>query len=412
MSHATNPLRSRRRARAVGFRRFLASTLMVAATLAAVPASANFQAFLDRLWVDASARGVPRPVFDRAFAGIQPDPAVIELTKKQAEFTETTAGYLAKRVSDLRIEKGRKMAAEWAPVLAQIEQRFGVDRHVVLSVWGNETNYGGYLGGHSVIRALATLSYAGYRGDFFRKELLNALDILAQGHVAPENMVGSWAGAMGHTQFMPSSFKALAVDMTGDNRRDIWTSIPDALASTANYLKRSGWRGGETWGYEVELPPGFDYDRAKKLGTQPISAWQSLGARRPGGQSFPRATDKAWLIAPARSEGPAILALPNFKVIKRYNNSDKYALAVGHLADRIRGAGSFVTPWAPDQYLALKDRQELQALLSRRGYPVGSPDGRIGGQTIDAIRAFQMASGMPADGNPTPGVLQRLRTGQ
>jgi membrane-bound lytic murein transglycosylase B len=378
-------------------------------SLWAAPASANFQTFVQGLWPAAEKRGVPRAVFKSAFDGMTPDPDVLGLARKQPEFKSTSAQYLAKRVSALRIEKGRAKLKEWEDVLAHIEASFGVDRYVVLSVWGNETNFGGYLGGHNALRAMATLAYSGYRADYFRKELLNALDILAQGHTVPQNMVGSWAGAMGHTQFMPSSFKAYAVDVTGDGRRDIWTTIPDALASTANYLKVHGWRPGETWGYEVILPPGLNASKAKAMGTVTLAQWQKLGVVRANGQPFPRPTDNARLLLPGGAGGPAILALPNFRVIKRYNNSDNYALAVGYLSDRIRGGDPWVTPFPIDQLLSEAERLEMQKLLKNRGFPISKVDGQLGHETRSAIFAFQSETGTAADGLPTPDVLQRLR---
>ncbi len=371
-----------------------------------LPALADFQGFVRGLWPQAQARGVPKSVFDAAFTGMKPDPKVMELTRKQPEFKSTSAQYIVRRVSALRVEKGIGKAREWDHVLGHIEASFGVDRNIVLSVWGNETNFGGYLGGHNVLQALATLAYHGYRADYFRKELLNALDILAKGHTTPENMVGSWAGAMGHTQFMPSSFKAYAVDVTGDGRRDIWTTIPDALASTANYLKVHGWRPGETWGYEVVLPRGFP---AKKGATATLADWQKRGVRRANGQNFPRPGDTGRLLMPSGPSGPVFLTLHNFRVIKRYNNSDNYALAVGMLADRIRGGGPLVTPWPLDQVMSQKEREEVQQLLNAKGYPAGPVDGKFGPQTRDAIRAFQAATDTAVDGNYTPDVLDRLR---
>jgi membrane-bound lytic murein transglycosylase B len=385
----------------------LKRAVLVAALCAPFPAQANFQSFVQGLWPDAHRRGVSRQLFDATFRGMTPEPEVIALTKKQPEFRSTSAQYIVKRASELRVEKGREKAKEWDHVLDHIEATFGVDRYIVLSVWGNETNFGGFLGGHSAIRAMATLAYHGYRASYFRKELLNALEILAEGHTDPEHMIGSWAGAMGHTQFMPSSFKAYAVDITGDGRRDIWTTIPDALASTANYLKVHGWRPGETWGYEVILPPGL---ASQKGATATLAEWQRRGVRRPDSKPFPRPGDKGRLFLPGGPFGPAFLVLPNFRVIKRYNNSDNYALAVGHLADRIRGAGDFVTPWPLDQLMSQDERKEVQTLLTRSGYPVGAIDGKFGPKTRDAIRAFQADTGTAVDGRYTPDVLERLRT--
>lgn len=373
-------------------------------------ARADFPRFVERLWSDAQARGVPRPVFQKAFAGVTPDPKIMELTRRQAEFRESPARYLSKRVSSFRIENGQKRAAEFQRQLAEIERQYGVDRYVVLSVWGNETNYGGFMGGHKVITALATLTYNGYREDFFRKELLNALVILAQGHTTPDNMIGSWAGAMGHTQFMPSSFKAYAVDFTGDGRRDIWTTIPDALASTANYLKKHGWRPGETWGYEVEVPAGFNVAAGEKRRAMTLAEWQRLGVKRVHGKGFPRAGDTATMFAPSGASGPIFLTLPNFRVIKRYNNSNLYALAVGHLADRIRGGEDFAGAWPIGDLLSPPETEELQKLLTRRGYSVGTIDGRVGPQTRGAIEAFQTAENIRVPGDPSMAVLERLRS--
>jgi membrane-bound lytic murein transglycosylase B len=387
----------------------LTRAVLVAALMWPLPALADFAGFLEGLWPAAQKRGVPRAVFNAAFAGMTPEPDVLPLAKKQPEFRQNSAQYLVKRVSQLRVDKGVAKAKEWGEILGHIEATYGVDRYVVLAVWGNETNYGGFLGGHNALRAMATLAYRGYRADYFRKELLVALDILAQGHTTPDNMVGSWAGAMGHTQFMPTSFNAYAVDITGDGRRDIWTTIPDALASTANYLKVHGWRPGETWGYEVILPPGFNAAQGKAMGAVSIAQWQKLGVTRANGKPFPRATDSGRLLLPAGPTGPAILVLPNFRVIKRYNNSDNYALAVGHLADRIRGGGAFVTPWPIDQLLTEPERVEIQALLNKRGFSVGPPDGKLGHGTREAIRAFQSSTGTAVDGQPTPDVLERLR---
>jgi membrane-bound lytic murein transglycosylase B len=390
-------------------RAVLAAVLFWPSLLWAGPASANFQSFVQSLWPAAQKRGVPASVFKAAFDGMTPDPDVVGLAHKQPEFKSTSAQYLAKRVSALRIEKGRTKLKEWDEVLAQIEATYGVDRFVVLAVWGNETNFGGFLGGHNALRAMATLAYSGYRADYFKKELLAALDILAQGHTVPENMVGSWAGAMGHTQFMPSSFKAYAVDVTGDGRRDIWTTIPDALASTANYLRVHGWRRGETWGYEVILPSGLNASRAKAMGTVSLAHWMKLGVVRANGQAFPRPADTARLVLPGGAGGPALLVLPNFKVIKRYNNSDNYALAVGYLSDRIRGGDPWVTPFPIDQLLSENERVEMQKLLKKRGFPISKLDGQVGAETRSAIYAFQNETGTAADGMPTPDVLQRLR---
>ena len=357
---------------------------------AAAQSQAQFDAFVARLKPEALRAGVAAATFDRAFRGLGPDREAIVKSRAQPEFRQTLAQYVDTRVSDTRIAAGRQNYQQWADALARIERAYGVDRHVVLAVWGIETNYGGTMGNHNVVEALATLACCqSRRPDFFRRELIGALQILQQGHVAPENMVGSWAGAMGHTQFMPTSFKAYAADGDGDGRRDIWTSVPDALASTANYLRKHGWRSGLSWGYEVE--PG--------------------GSRRVTGGAVPAGADKRF--APAGPNGPTFLLTANFRVIKRYNNADSYALAVGHLADRIRGGGPFATAWPNhDKALDQKERLELQALLSRHGYSVGEPDGKIGPATRDAIISFQGKKGLPRDGYAGVSLLRMLRTGR
>ncbi|KKB12330.1 lytic transglycosylase [Devosia geojensis] len=389
------------------------ATLAMAAVMALSSTGAslaNSAAFVAGLWPDAQAMGVSRQAFDASFAGYQPLSKVMELTRRQPEFTQTVADYIGKRITDAQVSKGRSMRAEWAQTLAAVSARYGVQAEVILAIWGMETNFGGYMGGNNTIHALATLTENGYRADFFRRELLTALRIVSDGHVAPQNMVGSWAGAMGHTQFMPTSFMQYAVDYNGDGRKDIWNSVPDALASTANYLRAHGWRAGETWGYEVRLPRGFDFARAEAMGTASLGQWQQLGVARASGRAFPRPTDQARLYLPAGGDGPAFLVLPNFDVIKRYNNSNSYALAVGHLADRIIGGGGFVTSWpAGDFALNREQRTQLQSLLARRGYDVGTPDGVVGPRTRAAIIAFQRQAGLTPDGFASGRLLRALQ---
>ncbi|MCR6636147.1 lytic murein transglycosylase [Devosia sp.] len=376
----------------------------------AVPAHANSADFVRGLWPDAQAIGVSRQAFDASFASYSPISKVMELTRKQPEFSQTVQQYIDKRVTAAQASKGAAMRGEWAQTLGGAQQRFGVQPEVVLAIWGMETNFGGFMGGNNTIHALATLTENGYRADFFRKELLTALRIVSDGHIAPNQMVGSWAGAMGHTQFMPSSFMRYAIDYNGDGRKDIWNSVPDALGSTANYLNAFGWRPGETWGYEVKIPSGFDFAQAGQIEKAPLSQWQQMGISRVSGRAFPRAGDVARLYMPAGASGPAFLLLPNFDVIKRYNNSDSYALAVGHLADRIIGGGDFATPWpAGDYALSKAQRTELQSLLSRAGYDVGTLDGVVGPKTRAAVMAFQARAGLPADGHVSGLLLDRLK---
>jgi len=391
--------------------RATAMALALAVSLTGVaPAFANSADFVRRLWPLAEQRGVSRSAFESAFAGYNYMPKVMELTKKQPEFSQTVQQYVDRRVTAAQAQKGQAMRREWAQTLAGSEQRWGVQPEIVLAVWGMETNYGGFMGGEHTIHALATLTEGGYRPDFFREELLTALRIVSDGHVSADNMMGSWAGAMGHTQFMPSSFMAYAVDYNGDGRKDIWNSVQDALGSTANYLDKHGWRPGETWGYEVKLPNGFDFARARQAERAPLSQWQAMGIQRVSGRPFPRGSDVGRLYMPAGANGPAFLLLHNFDVIKRYNNSDSYALAVGHLADRIIGGGSFATPWPSGDYaLSKAQRAELQNLLNRNGFDVGTPDGVIGPKTRAAVIAYQSRRGLPADGYISGRLLDRLK---
>ena len=313
---------------------------------AAAAAAENFDAFVQSLWPDARAHGVSRDTFDAAFRGVTPDPGVIEKTRTQAEFRKTVGQYLETAVSDKRIALGREKYAAYERWLAKAEDHFGVDRYVVMGVWGLETKYGTYMGDDYVVRSLATLAYARYRGTYFRTELIRALVILQEGHVDPAHMIGSWAGAMGQTQFMPSNFKPFAVDFESHGRRDIWTSVPDAVGSTANFLKKHGWIAGETWGYEVLLPAGF----AGGPATAPFPAWAGRGVVRADGGEMP-GRGAASLLRPAGPNGPAFLVTHNFKVIKSYNNSTAYALGVGLLGDRIAGWGPLKGRW-PDATVA------------------------------------------------------------
>ena len=308
----------------------------------------SFDAFVGSLWPQAKARGVSRATFDIAFRGVAPDPSVLEKTRKQAEFVKPVGEYLGKAVSDNRVQRGRSRAGEFKSALERIDRAYGVDPYIVLGVWGMETNFGSFSGDNYVIRALATLAHAGYRGEFFKKELLTALQILEQRHVAREQFMGSWAGAMGQTQFMPSSFKAYAVDFNGDGHKNIWTDIPDALASTANYLKKHGWIAGETWGYEVRVPSDFDASNHGPTQYRDFSAWAREGVVRADREAMPK-SGRAALLTPAGANGPAFLVTPNFKVIKTYNNSTSYALGVALLGDRIAGGPGVIGRWPSTQ---------------------------------------------------------------
>ncbi len=309
------------------------------------------------------------------------------------------------------------MLAQYRPVLDRIEQAFGVDRHILVAIWGMESSYGEALSNpkivKGVIRSLATLAYADpRRGKFGRQQLIATLKILERGDVSLAGLTGSWAGAMGHTQFIPTTYQAYAVDFDGDGRRNVWTSPVDALASAANYLRESGWLAGKTWGYEVVLPGNFDYRIADDDAARPLAEWARLGVVRPRGEGFPRPDDKAVLLAPAGARGPAFLLLRNHFVIKRYNNATAYAIGVGHLADRLRGGGAFVQAWpSSDRPLNAAELAELQEHLARVGLYEGLIDGKIGPRSRAAIRAYQSGRGMVADGFAGLQLLETLRSG-
>jgi lytic murein transglycosylase len=373
-------------------------------------AAADFQRCINDLQAPASRRGISRASFIRHTAGLTPDLRLMDLMDSQPEFTKAVWDYLEALVNEERIAKGREMLAAHRATFDAVERAYGVDRHILVAVWGVETKYSAMAGTRPVVRSMATLACIGRRQDYFRGEFFAALEILERNDVKPENLKGSWAGAFGPTQFMPSTYMQFAVDFDRDGHRDMVGSVPDAMASTANYLRRSGWRPGETWGYEVALPRGFDYllaDRAREL---TIAQWERLGVRRAGGRAFPRSGERAYLAVPAGAKGPAFLMLNNFRVILKYNPAEAYALAIGHLADRLRGGGPFVQPWPRHEtVLSRSERHELQERLAARGFEVGEPDGRLGSKTRVALRQFQASAGMTPDGFASGTILTRLR---
>ena len=373
-------------------------------------AAADFGNCLEGLWPDAARRGVTRENFERLTAGLTPDLRIMDLLDAQPEFTKSPWDYLDALVSDERIARGRELLAQYASVFDAVERNYGVDRHIVAAIWGVESNYGTMGGDRPVIRSTATLACVGRRRDYFREEFLSALEILQRGDIAPERLVGSWAGAFGPTQFMPTSFKRYAVDFDHDGRRDVVDSIPDVIASTANNFKIDGWVSGQSWGYEVVLPPNFDYLLADRSRQMTMRQWQDLGIRRAGVLAFPRPGERAYLLLPAGARGPSFLMLPNFHVIMKYNPAEAYALAIGHLADRLRGGGPLVQSWPRDErVLTIAERYELQQLLARRGFDVGEPDGLLGPRSRIAIRNFQASSGQTPDGFASSALLDRLR---
>jgi membrane-bound lytic murein transglycosylase B len=373
-------------------------------------AAAEFGNCIAALWPQAERRGVTRANFDRYAAGLAPDLSIMDLLDAQPEFTKSPWDYLDLLVNDDRIARGRELLAQYAAVFAAVERSYGVDRYVVAAIWGVESNYGTMGGDRSVLRSTATLACVGRRRDYFREEFLSTLEILQRGDVAPDRLVGSWAGAFGPTQFMPTSFKRFAVDFDGDGRRDVVDSIPDVIASTANNLKMDGWASGQSWGYEVVLPPNFDYLLADRSHQMTVGQWEALGIKRAGERPFPLLSARAELLLPAGARGPAFLMLQNFHVIMKYNPAEAYALAIGHLADRLAGGGPFIQSWPRDERaLSITERYELQQLLARRGFDVGTPDGLLGPRTRVAIRNFQVATGQIPDGFASSLVLDRLR---
>lgn len=397
----------------------LTAACAVSAPVATAPAPAaraapaqpgeSFTAWRAGFRARALAAGVSAATFDAAFDGVAPNARVLELDSFQPEFARPIWDYLDSAVSATRVANGRLQAAEKADALKRIEARYGVDAPVFLAIWGVESAFGANYGDIPVIEALATLAYEGRRRAFGEEQLLAALRILDAGDVTPGRMVGSWAGAMGHTQFIPTSFEAYAVDFTGDGRRDLWSADAlDALASTANYLSRFGWTLGAPWGVEAALPGGFDHALADER-RRPTADWRALGVTRIDGAPLEDHGDAA-LILPAGARGPAFIVYPNFFVIKRYNNATSYALAVGHLADRIAGGGPFVSPWPRgERALSRGEKEEMQARLTQLGFDTRGADGVVGPDTRAAIRAWQGARGLPADGFDSAALLEALR---
>ena len=388
---------------------------MVAALMllvSAVPSTRadDFQAWVARFWPTAKAAGITRQTYDLAFKGMTPDPKVVEAANFQPEYVKPIGEYIDRVVSDKRVETGKTKLVENKALLDVIEKRYGVDRHIVVAIWGVESNFGTQPGDMNVIRSLATLIYTGTKAKFAKPQLIMALKILQHGDVSYEAMNGSWAGAMGHTQFIPTTYQSYAVDYDGDGKRDIWNDVPDALASTASYLKVSGWRPGESWGYEVSLPKGFNPAKVSEATSKTLADWGKLGLVRANGAPYPRPSDRATLFAPAGTNGPAFLVLNNFRAILHYNVAKSYALAVGHLSDRLRGEGPFVHSWPTDEtHLSFDQRMELQRLLVAKGLMTGDPDGVIGPATLEALKTYQRANKLPVDGFPSQTLLQMLR---
>jgi len=365
-------------------------------------------AFSDR----AIAAGISQATLTRAFDGVSLNQRVIERDSNQAEFSRTLWAYLDGAASAARVANGRAALAEWRQTLTAIERDYGVEAEIVTAIWGLESAYGSFRGDVEILEAMATLAYQGRRREFFETQLLAALEIIEAGDISPDNMRGSWAGAMGHTQFMPTSFLEYAVDRDGDGRRDIWGDNPtDALASTAQYLSANGWVYGQPWGLEVVLPEGFDYTQSGELVHQNAAYWNDVGVRLPGGGRVPE-NGPISILLPGGHDGIALAIFENFHVIEAYNPADAYVIGVGHLADRIAGGDAFIGSWPRgDRALRKDERFELQRLLTEAGFSTQGIDGVVGPLTIQAVRQYQVAEGLVADGYASVDLLRRLRRG-
>jgi lytic murein transglycosylase len=378
------------------------------------PVSREVQAGMDA-WVvsflpRARAAGISQATLDRTMRDVPFNPEVIERSNNQAEFKKSIWEYLDSAVSNTRVTTGRSLLSENDALFDKIEATYGVDREAVVAIWGMESNYGTTRGRTLIIPALSTLAYQGRRSSFFEQQLIGALKIIQSGDTDSAHMTGSWAGAMGHTQFIPTSYLAYAVDITGDGKRDIWSENPaDALASTAAYLKRSGWQMGQPAMVEVTLPDGFNYGLIGKDTRKDPSAWAAMGVRNTKGGALPNAGAGS-IILPGGREGAALMVFNNFRAILRYNNADAYGVGVAHLADRIGGGGRFIKDFPRDpNVLDESERMELQRKLTALGYDTGGTDGRTGSMTAAAVSAFQASRGMVVDGIPDRGVLDALR---
>ena len=381
-------------------------SLILVSSQAAMPP--EFADCVKTLRVEAAAKGIPEHTFDKAMKGVEPDPSVLDAMQAQPEFETPVWDYLARLVDDKRIADGQAQIDKWADVLDRIERTYGVDRYTLVAVWGVESDYGRIMGQRSLVRSLATVSCYGERQAYFRSEFFATLEILKNGDMKADALRGSWAGAFGQTQFMPSTFQRSAVDFDGDGRRDLVASVPDALASVANFLRAAKWIPDQGWGYEVKLPPRYDGPSGRHQ-VRPLEAWRKAGVTRIDGSPL-QIDGQGALLLPTGTRGPAFIVFHNFNAIHAYNRSESYALAIAHLSDRLRGAPAIVTPWPTDDpILSRTERKELQSLLIARGLLEGEPDGIVGSRTIAAVKAFQSSAGLPPDGYASASVLKALR---
>ncbi len=389
--------------------RQLAACLLLAGLFPAT-AAAGFAECVTGIRGEAISRGIDPATADRLLADLTPSERVIELDRRQPEFTATLNDYLTARVSDARIDTGRALLDEHAELLAGVRRDYGVPGRYLIAFWGLETNFGRYTGRMPTVQSLATLACDRRRGDFFREQLLAALHLVDERTLEPDQLQGSWAGALGNFQFLPSVYRDHAVDADGDGRKDLWNSLPDAAVSAAAFLRARGWEPGERWGREVQLPDGFDYGLAERQ--QSLGEWRNLGLRAADGGPLPVADLDARLLIPAGAEGPAFLVYRNFDVIMRWNPSRFYALSVGLLADRLIGAPPLSNPPPVEEPLRIETVSALQEALNQRGFDAGAVDGRIGTNTRRALRAFQADAGLVDDGHPDPETLAELGINQ
>ncbi len=371
-----------------------------------------FAEWLEDLRNEALQAGISPATIEASFATVEePIPRVLELDRSQPEFVQTFAGYMSNRLSDARIARGQRLLEEYSDLFSRIQAEYGVQPHYLVSFWALESNFGDFTGGFSVINALATLAYDPRRSDFFRSELLTALKIIDQGHIAADQMTGSWAGAMGQCQFMPSTFYGYAKDGDGDGRIDIWNSVPDVMTSAANYLSQNGWQGDERWGREVILPEDFDFTQSGTGVRKTVTEWNRQGVRRVDGSSLGNADMQGSIVLPAGASGPAFLVYQNYRTTMVWNRSTFYAISVGHLADRFVGGAPIVNmPDDEERPLSRTEVIELQTLLNENGFDTGTPDGIAGAMTRSAVRAYQAAAGLPTDGYANFELLEKLRT--
>lgn len=388
---------------------FLSLFVSCIVTTSALAQEQSFEEWLQALRAEALSLGISEATLAALDDIEEPLERVLELDNSQPEFVQTFTRYVSLRITPRQVSRGQALLQQHAALLEEVRQQYGVQPHYLVAFWAMESNFGSATGGFSVLQALATLAYDPRRADFFRRELLTALQIIDAGHIAADSMSGSWAGAMGQLQFLPSVFYSYGVDGDRDGRIDIWSSLPDIFHSAANFLSQSGWRGDERWGREVLLPDGFDFSLTGTATRRTIQQWSDLGVRQVSGSALPIADMRASVVLPAGATGPAFLAYDNFRATMAYNPSTFYALSVGHLADRFTGGATIQRMPENEQAMSVADVRELQEHLNTLGFDSGEPDGRVGRQTRGAIRDYQASMELPMDGYASFQLLETLR---